>query len=184
MDGQYLKGLRESKGLSKTEFYAKLGVTRQTGHNWETNRFTVPVGIQAKLEAGAIIGASAAADTRIIDAKTHPQCWLSERSGRRVYIYRTLAHPRWWAGTDSPFQELVASRAEWSAQVNVTTTRSEFEAYTPTTPEAAKELMLNRGCAPDSVQAWLAQRGHAAVLPRLTMAEITGGAITDDTIGT
>lgn len=180
-----LKTIRKLHMLTQAELAKLLDVTALTISNWERGRFAIP-GDLAKRLAAANLRAPAqekAAQT-IVTALSAPQCYRPADS-KHEGVWRTLAHPKWWCGVRSPFSKLCTPE-QWEA-IDQRATMAELAVYIPPTPQQAFDLMVARGIPANDAADYLAIMGSPLAgyvrKPRLTMADITGGEITDDSIG-
>lgn len=185
------KVIRKNYKLTQEQMAKQLGVSRLTVFNWEKGKFAIPADIVERL-AGANLAAPAqqAEASATVTLAKHPQCFWVE-SGKNGRTARTLAHPRWWCGPGSPFEGLCKNPAErdaFAAEYAKPATVLELKAYTPLTAQQAYDIMIARGISDKDARdhlVWIRSPLSGAVeKPRISMAELTGGEITDDTIGT
>lgn len=180
------KVIRKNYKLTQGEMAEQLGVSRLTVFNWEKGKFALPADIVERLaKANLAAPAQQAEASKVVCIATHPQCFHVQ-SGKHALSWRNLNHPRWWAGVSSPFERFVDAptwQKEWERMATV----AEYKAYVPPTPEQALAIMVARGIPDADARQYLTTMGYpgySAPQKRLTMAEMTGGEITDDTIGT
>jgi DNA-binding XRE family transcriptional regulator len=187
VDKDSFKVLRKSFSLTQAEIGKQLGFSRQAVINWEKGNHPLPHDIVERLaKANLTAPAQQAEAVKFVTRQSHPQCFWLE-GGKNGRTARTLAHPRWWAGPGSPFHTL-CSEEQWNVEYTKQVTALDLKAYVPPTAQQAYDAMVTRGISDAAARrylAWMRSPLPGTVEPpRISMAELTDGEVTDDTIGT
>lgn len=147
MDGMSFALLRKSLGLTQADMGEAIGYSRQAIIKWEKGLAKLPIDIEQKLRA---------ANLALAQPRGKP---VTEKTHRELYrgSFRTLAHPKWWCGVASPFQQL-CSEDEWRS-IDAIATTTDLLAYQPPTADQARVIMIRRGISPERAEKYLKTMG-------------------------
>jgi transcriptional regulator with XRE-family HTH domain len=151
--------LRKQYGLTQADVAEAIGYSRQAVIKWEKGLHPIPDDVEQKLlDANLAAPATKKNAGKIVNAGTHPACYHADPM-RKGSFARTLLHPKWWAGTATPFARLV-SDDQWK-QVDPAATVLELATYVAPTVEQAHALMLSRGITHDDASKYILHMGYA-----------------------
>jgi transcriptional regulator with XRE-family HTH domain len=159
MDKDTFKILRKNYKLTQAQMGAALvpSASRQAIIDWERGHHPLPADIVERCARGNLAAPSQKdASSKLVTEITAPQCYRADPT-RRGYFNRTLAHPKWWYGSKSPFARL-CSFEDWQA-IDGKSTMQDLGAYVAPTPRQAFDLMLARGIADADAHKYLATMG-------------------------
>lgn len=155
MTPEEFKAYRKAKNLTQAEIGKELGYSRHAVIQWEAGAHPIPERVAM---AAFGVQSKELADDTPISPKTHPHLYIPHPEYPKKQVLRTLAHPKWYASSDSPVKPALDSGFK-----DVTTV-GELRAFTPPAPEQVRDWLITAGGSSPSMLSWisnfLSRRGH------------------------